>query len=578
MSDIPYLAADRHRITQLQPLFRCARQLTAISVRSLTPPAAPLVVELLPPPPRARPEVVITARDWQRGKRGDVPVDVAVRARELAPAEPRAAFHATAPSNCTLHASWPVEGARLPAERRWLRELSVALRRADTGALVWERHVRFASLVPLSTELATPSVPFPPDTLLFHFEDGLFCAPAALRPLCDARLLARAPPPLPPGAAEARSLADLEAWAERALGLVNLLSSANDDAAAERARLDDALRARAARLARAQRRAAHDREVDALKAEAAHADATRKQLQADVDGLGGALAAGAAAIRELDAEIAARGGAAARREAAAAAAAARADGPAAASSGGGDDLAWKVNWRRQRMGAQLAEVFPVRVLAADDGTPPSPHGGAPVASAGAAAAGAGAVAICGLRLPPDERGAASDRWAGGDRWAEEEAAALGAAAQFVVLAARFLRVRLRFGVRIGASRSWVVDAADAERGVGGAKGAAAKGTARGEWPLFSGGARGLGSGQPVAACQHGAALLARDVHQLLGAVLGADAPPAPLPLGAALLRLSQRLIQEDVPLPTDDELAAAAEVWSRGLSGGRPAKAAEYSM
>ena len=61
-----------------------------------------------------------------------------------------------------------------------------------------------------------------------------------------------------------------------------------------------------------------------------------------------------------------------------------------------------------------------------------------------------------------------------------------------------VRVRLRFGVRIGASRSWVVDAADAERGVGGAKGAAAKGTARGEWPLFSGGARGLGSGQPVA--------------------------------------------------------------------------------
>ena len=39
------------------------------------------------------------------------------------------------------------------------------------------------------------------------------------------------------------------------------------------------------------------------------------------------------------------------------------------------------------------------------------------------------------------------------------------------------------------------DGADAERGVGGAKGAAAKGTARGEWPLFSGGARGLGSGR-----------------------------------------------------------------------------------
>ena len=129
------------------------------------------------------------------------------------------------------------------------------------------------------------------------------------------------------------------------------------------------------------------------------------------------------------------------------------------------------------MGAQLAEVFPVRVLAADDGTPPSPLGGAP-APAAAAGAGAGAVAICGLRLPPDERGAASDRWAGGDRWAEEEAAALGAAAQFVVLAARFLRVRLRFGVRIGASRSWVVDAADAERGVGGAKGAAARHRAR----------------------------------------------------------------------------------------------------
>ena len=177
---------------------------------------------------------------------------------------PRAAFHATAPSHSTLHASWPVEGARLPAERRWLRELGVALRRADTGALVWERHVRFASLVPLSTELATPSVPFPPDTLLFHFEDGLFCAPAALRPLCDARLLARAPPPLPPGAAEARSLADLEAWAERALGLSQFAEQRQRRRGGRARAPRRRSRARAARLARAQRRAAHDREVDAL--------------------------------------------------------------------------------------------------------------------------------------------------------------------------------------------------------------------------------------------------------------------------------------------------------------------------
>ena len=119
----------------------------------------------------------------------------------------------------------------------------MALRRADTGALVWERHVRFASLVPLSTVLATPSVPFHEDTLLFHFEDGLFCAPAALRPLCDARLLARAPGSCRPARPRRARSHDLEAWAERALGL-KVLSSANDDAAAERARLDDA-RARA---------------------------------------------------------------------------------------------------------------------------------------------------------------------------------------------------------------------------------------------------------------------------------------------------------------------------------------------
>ena len=143
-------AADRHRITTPAAL-RCARQLTATSVRSLNHQRAA----------RRRAAAAAAGARAAGGRlqraTGSAASVATCRsagggaARELAPAEPRAAFHATAPSNSTLHASWPVEGARPPAERRWLRELGVALRRADTGALVWERHVRSASLVPLST-------------------------------------------------------------------------------------------------------------------------------------------------------------------------------------------------------------------------------------------------------------------------------------------------------------------------------------------------------------------------------------------------------------------------------------------
>jgi len=404
---------------------RCMRQLLSVSVRSVghcSLPLPDLQLTLLSPSPPADAQLEVRA-EAHGGVRA------VVRSRSLAERSD-ATLHSTRVARATLNPGWEVDGASLPPSAQRHGSFRLILRRLSPGGsavVLFRTEVRLSSLVHIVERNsggsgghvgfggAVGGLPLlPPCSVVIELDVGggarrTFATRQALAPMYAAGLLVRLGPRAEGEATGAertvRALSALELWAEaEAVPLASAAAEAEAANAAERCRLELALRSSGQR---------HARRLDTARATSELA-----ALRANVERERGELARQFRAVDATRAAVEARAAAAARL-----AAAVEAGRHAASRAGDGAEAVAESAlcplWERRASTLRsavfrLGRLFPVSAAAEPT--------------------------LCGLRVGARE---------------EETAAALGLAALVLRTLARLAGLRLGVALQLRGSRSTV---------------------------------------------------------------------------------------------------------------------------